>query len=186
MKNKLTLRKSIFLVGIALLIIPQTRQPLQVLVHKGLALVNPVKKVSEDDRVKLNDYNWVLLEENHSSYNLKQTKGKVILINFWATWCPPCIAEMPSLQKLFDKYGEKVEFLFVTNESPEIIKAYKAKNNYTFPVYFRKSEAPEALITTSIPRTVIIDKNGQIVIDKTGAVDWFDTKIQKELNTLLN
>ena len=140
----------------------------------------------ESDRIVISNYDWKLKTEEGVSYNFNQSKGKVVIINFWATWCPPCIAEMPSLQKLYDKYGDKVEFLFVTNDSIDKIKAFKAKKNYTFPVYQILSNPIKELQTSSIPRTLIISQKGEIIIDKFGAVDWFGENIQNEMNKLLS
>lgn len=108
------------------------------------------------------------------------------MINFWATWCPPCIAEMPSLQKLYDAYNEDVVFLFITNEPKDVTSEFKSQKAYSFPVYQRRSNAPKPLITKGIPRTVIIDKSGRIVIDKSGAVDWFSSSIREKLEILIS
>lgn len=184
MKSKIT--NIIFFLVIVLLIIPQTRKPIQVLLHKAVALVNPVSSIDENERIKIDDFDWKLRNENDTTVNLKQFQGKVILINFWATWCPPCIAEMPSLQKLYDKYGNKIEFLFVTNDPlDEKVISFKTKKEYTFPVFQGISNPKGELITSSIPRTLLIDKNGKIVIDKSGAVNWFDVDIQNQIDFLL-
>ncbi|TCK66621.1 thiol-disulfide isomerase/thioredoxin [Winogradskyella wandonensis] len=183
--NRKRISNIIFLVAIVLLVIPQTRRPIQVTLHKALAIFNSPSIIKETQRTKLKDYNWSLIDETGKSYNLKNSKGKVIIINFWATWCPPCIAEMPSLQKLYDKYGDNAEFIFVTDDSIDKIEAFKAKNSYTFPVYQTASNPPDGLTTKSIPRTVIINKKGEIVIDKSGAVDWYNSKIQEQIELLL-
>lgn len=175
----------IFLFVVLLFIIPQTRQPIQVFFHKVFSRVNSVTIIEESKQRIVEDYNWILKDENGNNYNFKNTQGKVVIINFWATWCPPCIAEMPSLQKLYDTYNKDVIFLFVTNENTSVTSTFKNKKNYTLPVFQNISKTPDILYTTSIPRTVIIDKKGRIVIDKSGAVDWFSTSIKKEINKLL-
>ncbi|NNE31348.1 MAG: TlpA family protein disulfide reductase [Winogradskyella sp.] len=185
MTKHLKKRNIIFLVIIILLLIPKSRQAIQIVLHKGIALVNPISEVSKNERIKLENFDWVLLKENGVPYNFNEAKGKVILINFWATWCPPCIAEMSSLQKLYDKFGNKIEFLFVTNEPSEIVQNFKAKKMYDFPVYIRQSDIPKEFITRSIPRTIIINKSGEIVIDKSGAVNWNSDKVISQLNQLL-
>ncbi|NRD21417.1 TlpA family protein disulfide reductase [Winogradskyella eckloniae] len=175
----------VFLLLILLLLIPQTRQFIQIIVHKGISIFNTVEPVSKSDRVKIEDYNWELVKEDLSLYNLNYVKGKVTVINFWATWCPPCIAEMSSLQKLYEQYGHEVAFLFITNESVETINSFKAESKYTFPVYIRKSHGPKELKTTSIPRTLVIDKSGAIIVDKTGAVNWNSETVKTQLDELL-
>ena len=67
--------------------------------------------------------------------NLSELKGKVVLLNYWATWCPPCIAEMPDLEELYQAYKTQVDFYFVTNDDPEKVSIFMKKHEYTFPIY---------------------------------------------------
>ena len=174
----------IFLVFILLLLIPQTRQPIQVLLQKGLAMISP-SVIKEDKRITLKDYDWQLVDENGKSYNFNNAKEKVVVLNFWATWCPPCIAEMPSMEKLYKDYKDEVVFLFVSNESQEVISKFKQKNDYDFLVYSSVTATPKLLEASSIPRTFVLDPQGHIVIDKTGAADWNSDKVRKLLDDLL-
>ncbi len=174
----------IFLVVILLLLIPQTRQPIQIFLQKGLAMISP-SVIKEDNRVTLSDYDWQLVDEHGESYNFNDAKGKVVLINFWATWCPPCIAEMPNLEKLYKDYKDEVIFLFVSNETQEVISNFKKKNDYDFVVHASITQNPKLLEATSIPRTFILNQQGHIVIDKTGAADWNSDKVRKLLDDLL-
>jgi len=121
-------------VVIIALIIPQSRQAIQVFIHKGLALFSP-SVTSNSNREVLANYNWDLKSIDGTNYNLSNAEGKVLLVNFWATWCPPCIAEMPALQELQNDYKDTVEFVFVSNEASETIQTFLDKNNYTFNVY---------------------------------------------------
>lgn len=174
----------IFLVIILIMVIPQTRQPIQILLQKGLAMFSP-SVVDKEDRIVLTDYNWQLVDENGVAYNFNDAKGKVIFINFWATWCPPCIAEMPSMEKLYQDYQDDVAFLFVSNEKQEIISKFKEKNDYEFLVHAALTSNPDLLETSSIPRTFVIDRQGHIVIDKTGAADWNSVRVRALLDDLL-
>lgn len=174
----------IFLVIIAILIIPQTRQPIQILLHKGLALFSP-SVVDKEDRIQLTDYDWKLVDEHGNAFDFNDAKGKVVVVNFWATWCPPCIAEMPSLEKLYHQYKDDVVFLLVSNEDQEVISKFKEKNKYEFLVYSSITKNPEIFNTSSIPRTYVIDKQGTIVIDKSGAADWHSDKVKELINSLL-
>lgn len=175
---------SILLVIILVMIIPQTRQPLQILVQKGLALFSP-SVIERDERSTLSSYQWNLIDENSVPFDFNNAKGKVVLINFWATWCPPCIAEMPHLEALYSDYKDRVLFLLVSDESPEVVSKFKAKNEYDFKVYASMSKVPKELQTTAIPRSFILDKNGRIVIDKTGAANWNSDSIRTLLDELL-
>ncbi len=179
------IKNIIFFIVIGLLLIPQTRQPIQVLLHKSLALFSP-STIDESKQTEIEDYNWSLKTENSTVFNFENTKGKVVLVNFWATWCPPCIAEMPSMQLLYDDYQDKIEFVFVSNEAFSVINKFTSKKGYTFNVYNPMTKYPDSFDVTGIPRTFLIDKNGRIVIDKTGAANWNSEAVRNTINQLLS
>jgi len=131
-----------------------------------------VVSFNDAHQVQIQDYHWRLAAPDGTVFNFEDTKGKVVLVNFWATWCPPCIAEMPSLELLYKDYKDDVEFVFVSNEAASVIDSFKSKNGYRFVVYKPISKYPKAFNVTNIPRTFLIDKTGRIVIDKTGASNW--------------
>tara|TARA_R110000868_G_scaffold1389_4_gene10689 strand:- start:4955 stop:5518 length:564 start_codon:yes stop_codon:yes gene_type:complete len=174
-----------FLLVIAILIIPQTRKPIQVFLNKGFALISPSIEKKENQAV-LKSYDWKLKDEDGHIFDFQTTKGKVVFINFWATWCPPCIAEMPSVQNLYTDYKDKVEFVLVTNESDMEINKYLDKNNYNFKIYRPLSNRSNLFDISSIPRTFLIDKNGKIVIDESGAANWNSDKVRAVIDGLLN
>ncbi len=169
---------------IGVLIIPQTRLPIQVLLHKSLALFSP-STIDASKQNTIKDYNWILKNNKGVIFNFEETKGKVVLINFWATWCPPCIAEMPSMQLLYDDYKDKIEFVFVSNETFSVINEFIQKNEYNFEVYNPITKYPDTFNVSSIPRTFLIDKEGNIVVDKTGAANWNSEKVRKTIDALL-
>lgn len=185
MKRQLNKGNIIFLIVIALLIIPQTGQPIQVLLHKGLSYINQSSIIDSEDRAKVAYQDWYLKSDKDEVLNFKDTKGKVVFVNFWATWCPPCIAEMPSLQVLYNDYKDKVVFIFSTSDDFETIQTFKEKRNFTFEVYRPSSYIPLELETSSIPRTFIINKKGEIVVDESGAVDWNSKRVRTQLDQLL-
>lgn len=172
-----------FLLVIAVLLIPQTRKPIQIFLNKGLALFSPSIETKEK-MTALKSYDWKLKDENGQVFNFESTKGKVVLINFWATWCPPCIAEMPNLQKLYNDYNDKVEFLFVTSDKYNEINKFLNKNKYTFKVY-RPLNNEGLFDVPSIPRTFLIDKQGHIIIDESGAANWNSEKVRNQIDALL-
>lgn len=186
MKAKLNKSNIIFLVIILLLIIPQTRQPIQIWFHKGFSYLNQSTLIDNSERIKIANTNWQLQSDNGTTLNFESIQGEVTLINFWATWCPPCIAEMPSLQEIYNDYVDKVKFIFVTNDDFEIVNNFKSKRNYTFEVYNSITEIPQELVAKSIPRTFIINKNNEIVIDESGAVDWNSDNVRSQLDQLLS
>ena len=157
--------------------------PIQVFVQRLISF-SP-SETSEDKQSTLENYQWTLLTMDSEEINFSQSKGKVVIINFWATWCPPCIAEMPSFQKLYNDYGSQVDFYFVTSEKPDRVIRFLDKNEYSFPVYLQHFEAPEQLQSAVLPTTYVITKDGKIAINETGVADWNSRKIRNLLDKLL-
>lgn len=178
------IKNIIFLVIIALFIIPQTRQPIQIFLQKGLALFSP-STIDNTKQITLTDYRWKLKDIHGNILNFEALKEKIVLVNFWATWCPPCIAEMPSMQLLYNDYKDKIEFVFVSNESPTVINQFLEKKNYSFKVYNPVTAYPESFDVKSIPRTFLIDKKGHIVIDENGAANWNSESVRSTIDNLL-
>ena len=173
----------IIAVIILAMIIPGTRKPIQIFVNKLLAFSPSI--TSEDERESLADYNWALEKNNKDKLKFEDLKSKVIIVNFWATWCPPCIAEMPSFELLYRDYKDKVEFLFVSSEDHETVRGFLNRKKYSIPAYRPLSEAPEPLNGKTLPTTYLIDKNGAIVIKKIGAADWNSESLRKTIDKLL-
>ena len=122
----------------------------------------------------------------------KKFKGKVIFINFWATWCAPCKEEMPSMQALYDKlnkkYPNQFEMLAVnidTQDVPLTVQMYVLDLKLNFPILLDTNGAIKTKYnTTGVPETFIVDKNGKIFKTYIGAVDWSNPKIQKDIESL--
>ena len=172
---------------IALLIFPQTRQSIQVFVNKGIVSIVKPSIIEDSERQSLSNYDWKLRDTLGNNFDFQTAKGKVIVINFWATWCPPCIAEMPSMELLYKKYEDNndVVFLFVSNEDVSVIKRFIFKKDYSFKVYQPLTKYPKEFNVSSIPRTFIISKKGEIVIDKSGAADWNNERVTKAIDDLI-
>lgn len=173
----------VIVVLILAMIIPGIRKPLQIFANKVFAFSPSV--TSEEDRDELVDYEWVLEKNNRDRKEFSNLKGKVILVNFWATWCPPCIAEMPSFQELYSDYGDKVEFLFVSSEEHETVRGYMNRKRFDLPAYRSLSQPPAPLSGKTLPTTFLIGKDGKIVIEKIGAADWNSENVRKTIDALL-
>lgn len=134
----------------------------------------------------LNAMNWTLESlDSGELVNLKSYKGQVIFINTWATWCPPCIAEMPDINNLYADYKDKVVFLMVTSDKKSVVDQFMQKENYDFINYTERSSVPKALHSKSIPYTAVIDKKGYIRVEKTGAAKWNSDSFRKALDSML-
>ncbi len=105
---------------------------------------------------------------------LADLKGKAVFLNFWATWCGPCRAEMPNLEKLYAQVKEEpnVAFALIAYEPPEKVKTFLDKHPHDAPVYTVSEEILKKMRIESFPTTLILGKNGEIVFSKTGAVAW--------------
>jgi thiol-disulfide isomerase/thioredoxin len=178
--NKKSISNILFVLAIGLLLYPNTRE----WGMRQLAFAPSIETVEHTEII--DSYNWELKGLNKPSDNFNEFEGKVIFINFWATWCPPCRAEMPMIQELYNDYKNKVAFVFVTNEDWNTVSVYFEKNGYDLPVYNSLSKPPQKLTkTNSIPASYLIDKKGNILISKVGAADWNSNKVRSLLDELL-
>jgi thiol-disulfide isomerase/thioredoxin len=114
-----------------------------------------------------------------NSIDLGDLKGKVIFLNFWATWCPPCQAEMPSVNQLYEQFrnNKDVVFLFIDADG-DFAKAKKFmdRKKYSLPVYSMESSVPEEIFKGSLPTTVVFDKEGRLSYKGEGAANYADQK----------
>jgi thiol-disulfide isomerase/thioredoxin len=176
----------IFYIFIMLMIIPGTRKEVSSLIIR--ATMRKPSVISEAKTVSLNpnDYEFYIEGLNAEVHNLSEFKGKPILLNYWATWCPPCRAEMPSIQKLYNDYQNKMAIILVTNEERSIVENYLSENNYDLPVYFQRSQMSNAISASAYPTTFLISPNGKILVKKTGAANWNSEDFREQIDHLIN
>jgi thiol-disulfide isomerase/thioredoxin len=128
-----------------------------------------------------------LSDMNGNIISSNSLQGKIVLINFWASWCPPCRAEMPSLNKLYLELKGDNHFVFLfVNEDDDESKAIQfiQKNNYSIPIYNR-NHIPSEIYNGTLPTTVVLDKQGNIVLKHEGMADYHDDKFIDQLKALL-
>ena len=127
-----------------------------------------VKRLSDGKEVKLSDF-----------------KGKVIELNFWATWCGPCRREIPVLNKMVDEFkGKEVVFLAVSDENPDVIKKFLKEQEFKY--LQTTGNASQLYRVTGIPTHFVIDRNGMIQFKHVGYMPGLEDKIKEEINLLLN
>ncbi len=129
---------------------------------------------------------WKLHGLDGTELDVADLKGEVVFLNLWATWCPPCRAEMPSIQRLYEKMkDEGVVFALVSNEGPTTVRKSVEESGYTMPIYTAAGAAPPAFRTRAIPTTFIIGRDGEIALRHVGAKDWNDEDTVSLLRRLL-
>lgn len=118
--------------------------------------------------------------------NLADFRGEVVFLNFWGSWCPPCVAEMPSIQKLYEAKGNQIKIVLITmNDRPEKFVPFLQENKYTMPVYEANSLIPKVLIPKSFPTTYLIDKKGEVVLKEIKSADWNSQEVHNLIDKLL-
>ena len=122
---------------------------------------------------------------NATDLNLSDLKGNVVFINYWATWCPPCRAEMPSIQSLYKDYSDKITFLLITSDNASKVENYFKNNDLNLPTYNLLSNPPAAINTRSIPATFVLDKQGNVALSEFGAANWNSSSVRELLDKLL-
>ena len=140
---------------------------------------------SEQQALSPDDAQWMLMDTDGRSLPFSSYLGKPVFLNFWATWCPPCVAELPEIARAFEKHGDKVNFLLVTNQSPEEVKAFLAKREMDLPVYYPLDPIPPGFNHSSLPTTFIISADGKIVERTKGAANWDSRATEKLFDILL-
>ncbi len=181
--NRKKISNLIFVIILILFFIPNTRGMMQIFLTRIFSFSPGLVQV--DERVQVVSYDWKLHGVNTESINFDVAMNKVVLINYWATWCAPCIAEMPSLQKLYNDYKDKVMFFFVTTDDDPELNKFMNDKNYNYPIYRSLSAHPRPFVHNPIPQTYLIDKNGNIIIDKTNAANWNSSKVRETIDKLL-
>lgn len=133
---------------------------------------------------------FTLKDLTGKNISLSDYKGKVVLLEFWATWCPPCKASVPALVALNKKYGQRgfiVVGLSVDTDSDvsEKVRQFSASHNITYPVLLADEATQKKYNITSIPTGILIGKDGYIIDIHKGYSDEFDNKISAQIEKLL-
>ena len=188
-KNCMPVKKSIFycISGIAIVL---AILPLQL----------AKAQVSSDIEKKFNNAGIRLLGKRQDSLNfslpltdgrnvtLSSYRGKVVILNFWATWCPPCRNEMPSMETLYQRFKNRGLELLAVNlgEDKAAVQQFIRNNKYTFPVLLDSvQKTGRQYGISAIPASYIIDREGKIIARVVGSISWDDPKIFTAFEALL-
>ncbi len=149
-------------------------------------LINPgFLEAKESVVLEPTDYDLLLSDLNGKTINLSEYRGKTLFISFWATWCPPCRAELPSIENLYNSYGDRINFFLITTEPEDKVKAFLNENHYDLPVYFQKSASSEKLSVRSYPTSYVVSDKAEIRVRKKGAARWNSRAVKRKLDGLL-
>jgi cytochrome c biogenesis protein CcmG/thiol:disulfide interchange protein DsbE len=130
-----------------------------------------------------------LVDNDHNTVKLSELRGSVLFINVWATWCGPCIEELPSIEELFRHFSGNPQFKFISilfKDNRQSAQGYMKENSYTFPVYINPDgSAVKKLRITGVPETFIIDKKGILRNKVIGPGEWNSPTVIEALERLI-
>jgi len=129
---------------------------------------------------------WTLLGADGKAFDWSKVGGRLILVNIWATWCPPCRAELPSLASLAanERLKDKLVVLCVsTDDKPEALKSFLDRQKLDLPAFFAP-ELPSDYVTEGIPATFLLDSDGTLIGSEVGAARWDDPAFVQKLASI--
>ena len=146
---------------------------------------------AQDMKVTTIDFDSNVLQFSdleNNIFTIQDYKGKNLFINYWATWCNPCLAEMPYMAELYENYKdeEDIIFLYLSREKLETIKNYKPKDEslQQLPIYKIITD-DEFFATSGIPTTFIINSDGEVTVKDLGSAFWNDESVFKFIDNLI-
>jgi peroxiredoxin len=142
--------------------------------------VAAMSKLAADDQ-RRQQADFTLTDLDGTLWSLKDLRGKVVLVNFWATWCPPCRKEMPDLQTLYTRFkGQGLVILAISDEDVGKVKPFVAEHNVTYPILLDPGRKVNELFQVEgIPKSFVYDRNGRL------AVQAIDMRTEKQFLEML-
>ncbi len=175
----------LFYMLILALLLPFSRKPLATGLNRLVMHRPAVIRESRQQKLNREDYEWVLADMDGNPVPFRSFKGKAVFLSIWATWCPPCRAEMPNIQRLYQAYGDRLEMVLASQEDPGTIRDFMERYGYDVPVYRLVQNPPEKLSASSIPTTFLITEEGRIAVRKEGSAKWDGRYFRSFLDSIL-
>lgn len=132
-------------------------------------------RVAGPDRTSLGmpDPGWTLRRLDGTTFTLGELRGRPVFVNFWATWCAPCVAELASIEALAAELDDtEVAFVLVSAEDAGVVREFSHRYAPGFPLVLEETLAPEGFGSLVLPTTAILDESGRMVLLYRGAEDW--------------
>lgn len=145
-------------------------------------------KEIQNNSTKVSYAGFMLKNEDGKIIDTSALQDKVVFINFWASWCPPCRAEFPSVQKLYDQYKNNPDMVFLTvnlDDNVALGKSYLKEKGFTVPFLVPAGSIPAVLYSGSLPTTIVLDKKGEIRLHHKGLADYSKNSFYKQIDELL-
>jgi thiol-disulfide isomerase/thioredoxin len=154
---------------------------------QGLVLKTGIMQPSiNENSTDVAEYDFILIDQEGKQKPFKDYENKVVFVNFWATWCPPCIAEMPDINDLYTEMSDKdIEFVLISvDDEFQKAKDFVKKKGFDFPIFQLASPLPQVYESSSIPTTYVISPDGKIVVSKSGMAKYNTRKFKQFLEEL--
>jgi thiol-disulfide isomerase/thioredoxin len=170
-----------------LIFVPDTKSwMMRQMIRTGFFNAQPDKKTALSAS-NISDFGLTLADTAGNHLSAASLKGKIVFINFWATWCPPCRAEMPSLSKLYQEFENDKDFVFLfVSEDEDLSKAieYLKTHQYQFPLYSTSGGSPGNFYSGTLPTTLVFDKGGNLFHKHEGMANYNTSKFISSLRAL--
>lgn len=174
---------------IAFLYLTGLHTPVIGTLQKGLLATGLIKPSipSVTDTFPEANQDFYMADEDGQVISLANFDGEVVFMNIWATWCPPCIAEMPSINKLYQQFGESdnVKFVLVSMDDEfEKAKQFMEKRGFDMPIYHYRTKVPGTYESNVIPTTYVISGDGRLMMEKQGLAKYDTPEFEQFLRDL--
>jgi thiol-disulfide isomerase/thioredoxin len=116
--------------------------------------------------------------------DMNQLRGKVVFINRWGTFCPPCVAEMPGIEALYESVKDDVAFLIITTESAAKVREFVKKKGWKLPIHIATERLPPVINPQFIPASYVVNRKGEVVFEAEGMMDWDTDQARKFLKNI--
>lgn len=141
--------------------------------------------ISQENRGKVANYNWKLKNADWDFFSFEEARGKVVFINFWASWHLPSRAQLDGIQNLYDRYKGDVMFYIITDQERELPEEFMTRKGYTFPITYLLIGAPSPVDILEPPGSYVLNKNGFIAVHQTAIADWDNDKVYTLFDELI-